>query len=56
MLFDDIQRRERSERRENASEDRRHRPFDERAFERLPKPTKQDPPYRDWWVVEPRGE
>jgi len=30
------------------------RPFDRRPFERLPRPTEQDPPYRDWWVVEPR--
>jgi hypothetical protein len=30
------------------------RPFDDGAFVCLPGPTDQDPPYRDWWVVEPR--
>lgn len=28
------------------------RPFDPRVFDRLPKPTRQGPPYRAWWVVE----
>ena len=53
MLRDETQKCERSEQGDAGSNDAR-RPFDERAFERLPKPTNQDPPYRDWWVVDPR--
>jgi hypothetical protein len=55
MLCDNTQRCERPEGRGETSENGR-RPFDGSAFERLPRPTNQDPPYRDWWVVEPRGE
>ena len=32
------------------------RPFDVRPFERLRQSAPHDPPYRPWWVVEPRTE
>ncbi len=32
------------------------RPFDTRALERLPRPNRNDPPYRTWWVVEPKDD
>ena len=28
------------------------RPFDTSELDKLPQPTKEDPPYRPWWVVD----
>jgi hypothetical protein len=44
---------------EQSSSDRSHpqrQPFDTTDLARIPAPTADDPPYRNWWVVEPRGE
>ena len=37
-----------------AGRDTRRRPFDSRDLDSLPRPERHDPPYRAWWVVEPK--
>jgi len=29
-----------------------HRPFDTSALGRIPRPTADDPPYREWWALD----
>jgi hypothetical protein len=30
----------------------RRRPFDNSELGRIPRPTPDDPPYREWWVLD----